>query len=99
MAEFRATDADQGADGEIRYSISSGNEDNFFGLVSPSNGTVVVKRSPILPRMYTLVITASDGGAPPRSANAMLVINVTASNQVDCSEPQYGKFQYFNKNA
>ena len=91
VAEFTATDADQGPDGEILYSITSGNEDSFFGLVEPNTGTVVVKQSPILPRMYTLVVTASDGGTPPRSATALLVVNVTASNLVDCSDPQYGE--------
>ena len=91
VAEFTATDADRGPDGEVLYSITSGNEDNFFGLVSPDVGTVVVKQSPILPRTYALVITASDGGTPPRSATALLVVNVTASNQVDCSDPQYGE--------
>ncbi len=91
ITRFTATDSDHGADGDVTFSIANGNEEQFFEIVSPTNATVQVKRSPILPGTYTLIVMATDGGDPSRSAEASLVVHVMASEHVDCSLPQYGR--------
>ena len=93
IAEPRASDDDHGPDGDISFSILSGNEDGFFNI-SAMFGTVTVARSPLIPRNYNLIITATDHGTPPLSSrmNATVVVMVTASVSVDCSnEQRYGE--------
>ena len=92
IAEPRANDPDHGPDGDITYSISSGNEDGFFNI-SAMFGTVTVVHSPLLPQTYTLTITATDHGTPPLSSrqNATVVVTVTASVPVNCNDQQYGE--------
>lgn len=89
---FQAFDQDLGPDGLLDYSITAGNEDDYFGLSGVGFGEVLVKRSPLNPGTYTLTITASDRGLPPRSSNATLVVHVTAIRDVDCLSDDYGKF-------
>ena len=62
------TDADTGVNGEISYSIISGNTDVAF-RVNVRTGEVSVNRGLILPQNstsedYTLVISCDDGGVP-----------------------------------
>ena len=92
IAEPRANDPDRGPDGVISFSILSGNEDGFFNI-SAMFGTVTVARSPLIPRKYTLIITATDHGTHPLSSrqNATVVVMVTASVPVDCNEQRYGE--------
>lgn len=89
VGEFVAQDHDEGADGDITYSITAGNNDGFFEFAVPSFGEVTVARSPILPHTYTLTITASDGGSPPFTASALLTVRVVATSDVDCTDPQF----------
>ena len=92
ITEPRASDPDRGPDGVIKFSILSGNEDGFFEI-SAMFGTVRVARSPLIPRTYTLIITATDHGTPPLSShqNATVVVMVTASVPVNCNEQRYGE--------
>ena len=90
VAEFTASDRDSGVDGEITYSITSGNEDGFFQIAVPSFGDVSVKRTPIHPQTYILTITAKDGGNPSLSDDVTLTVAVTATQDVDCTDPEYG---------
>ena len=90
VTDFEATDRDEGQDGRIDYSITAGNEDGFFDISGMGFGEVIVQRSPILPHTYTLTITATDHGAPPRSTNATLIIRVTTSQVVDCNLNEFG---------
>ena len=92
IAEPQANDGDGGPDGDISYSIISGNEDGFF-QIAPTFGTVTVQHSPLLAKDYTLTITATDHGNPHRSSlqNAVVVVMVIASTPVACSDPRYGK--------
>ena len=92
VTELHAVDPDGGSDGEITYSIISGNEDGFF-QISPAFGTVTVQHSPLLAKVYNLIITVTDHSTPPRSSrqNAVVVVNVIASTPVDCSDPRYSE--------
>ena len=91
MTDFEATDADVGQDGRIDYTITAGNQDGFFGISGAGFGEVIVQRTLILPYTFTLTITATDRGTPPKSTNATLIIHVATSNEVDCSENDFGK--------
>ena len=91
VTDFEATDADLGPDGRIDYAITAGNDDMFFGISGVGFGEVIVQISPLLAHTYTLTITASDHGTPRLSANATLIIHVTATTVVDCSENQFGQ--------
>ena len=90
MGAFRAIDADSGADGLVVYSITAGNEDGYFRATGNRYGEVVVGVTPINPHTYTLTVTASDEGTPPRSTNATLTVLVVASSQVDCDLSNFG---------
>ena len=90
VTDFEATDDDDGQDGRIDYTITAGNEDGFFGISRVWFREVIVRRIPILPHIYTLTITATDRGTPPRSANATLIIRVTTNQVVDCSTDDFG---------
>ncbi|XP_041461446.1 protocadherin Fat 4-like [Lytechinus variegatus] len=75
-----ATDADEGTNGEITYSIASGNTADSFGIFP--NGMVYVKRA--LDReqvdQYDLAIEATDGGVPSMTSTLMLEIIVLDEN-------------------
>ena len=90
MTDFEASDQDEGADGQIDYTITDGNDDMFFGISGLGFGEVIVQRSPILPHTYTLTITAADRGTPSLSTNATLIVHVTATTDVDCTLNEFG---------
>ena len=54
-------------------------------------GEVIVRKSPINPHTYHLTITASDRGNPSRSSTAIVIVNVIATNEVNCTETDFGK--------
>ena len=85
----KATDQDRGSAGEISYSISHGNEHQFF-LIDKA-GDVKVATSPLLPGLYSLTIVATDGGSPPLSVSGVLTVTVTAVGEVDCHSQAYGE--------
>lgn len=88
-----ATDADAGSNGDIIYSITSGNTNGAFS-VNPSTGAL----SPVGPldreteSSYTLVITANDQGASPRSG--MTTINVVVTDLND-NDPMFNPMSYY----
>ena len=90
VTDFEATDLDEGQDGRIDYTITAGNEERFFGISGIGFGEVIVEMTPIFPQTYTLTVTATDRGSPPRSADATLIIHVTTSEMVDCTWNQFG---------
>lgn len=85
-----AHDMDDGADGLIDYSITSGNDDGYFAISGAGFGEVVVQQTPINPHTYTLTISAADRGDPPRSTRAVLTVHVVSSSDVDCNVDNYG---------
>ena len=85
----KATDQDLGPAGEISYSISHGNKNQFF-LIDEA-GDVRVATSPLLPKVYSLTIVATDHGSPPLSVSGVLTVTVTAVGEVDCQTQAYGE--------
>ena len=77
LGEINATDEDAGSNGQIHYLISSGNVAGTFSI-DPSTGRLVVLTplSWILAPNYNLAIVAQDGGTPPLSDTAVVVVTV-----------------------
>ncbi|XP_060602144.1 cadherin-23-like isoform X2 [Ruditapes philippinarum] len=90
-----ATDADHGHDGDVTYSITSGNTDGLFA-VNPSTGdvTLVGALDRETTQTYTLTIKATDGGTNPsaRTADYTLTVQVNDVNDVTpiCTSSLYG---------
>ena len=78
-----ASDADLGANGRISYAIVEGNSENKFGIFP--DGYLFVKSH--LDReerdYYSLTVSCSDNGSPPRSSEVPVIIHVIDEN--DCS--------------
>lgn len=76
-----ATDSDSGKNGQVTYSITSGNIANTF-YINPKTGTITLRRH--LDRetvpTYRLTIQATDGGVPPRSSQIDVSIYVSDIN-------------------
>lgn len=75
-----ASDADLNLNGMISYAITEGNFEGNFGIFP--DGYLYVKNS--LDRedkdYYSLIVTARDGGEPPRSSTVSVVIHVIDEN-------------------
>jgi hypothetical protein len=75
-----ATDVDVGRNSLVDYSIVDGNEDGKFGIFP--DGMLFLKRA--LDRettdYYGLTVVARDGGSPPRSSSASVVVRVMDEN-------------------
>ena len=83
VAVISADDPDDGDNACLSYAIISGNEDDLFEMVTPSEGRLAVKRSLLAAtttwRLFTLHVEVTDGGMPPLSTSAILNIVVDAS--------------------
>ena len=74
IIQLLASDGDDGANAELKYSIVSGNDDFTFSL-DPWTGSLSLARSldfESTTRTYVLRFQVTDLGAPPRSAVSML---------------------------
>ena len=87
VIQVQATDQDLGDNAKITYSITGGNSLGFFDINSET-GDVRVAKSLDLETVthaaglsYTLTITATDSGQPPRSTSASLSITITSVNE------------------
>lgn len=81
-----ASDADLGANGRVSYAITEGDADGKFGVFP--DGYLYV-RSPLDREerdYYSLVVTASDAGATPRSSQVPVVVHVVDEND---NAPQF----------
>ncbi|XP_046394946.1 protocadherin-like wing polarity protein stan isoform X2 [Ischnura elegans] len=81
IATVRATDADEGPNGAVRYTIISGNPQSQFSIDGLSGEVSLVKPLDFesVPS-YRLVIRAQDGGSPSRSNTTQLTISVADVN-------------------
>ncbi|CAG0879401.1 unnamed protein product [Cyprideis torosa] len=77
---LNAFDEDQGLNGLVSYAITTGNEDEMFGIFP--DGHLYVKRE--LDRetkdYYAFTVEASDSGAIPRRSSVSLVVHVVDEN-------------------
>lgn len=94
VTSLSATDADEGSNAEVRYSIMSGNENGTFEMNS-KNGVLSTIRSldrETTPK-YNLVIRASDLGVPSQFTDKDLDITVLDinDNTPTFSEASYSK--------
>lgn len=81
-----ASDADLGVNGKISYYISEGNTDSKFGIFP--DGYLYVK-SPLDREdkdYYSLTLTVTDHGKPPRSSQVPVVVHVLDEND---NSPQF----------
>ena len=87
IANFGAFDNDNGRDGEISYSIYSGNDLQHFSINASSGAiyTDVILDSEII-SSYQLVVVATDNGVPPRSGTVSVQITVIDQND---NAPQF----------
>lgn len=88
----KASDEDDGPNGIVRYSISSGNTGKEF-QIHPILGTISILRSLDFDTIqeYRLNITARDLGFKPKEATATLTIILTDIND---NAPMFNKKQY-----
>ncbi|CAG2220021.1 unnamed protein product [Mytilus edulis] len=77
-----ATDADFGSNGNIKYYIWSGGQDNF--AINADNGAITVSTRKNLDydniKLYNVTIHARDEGGPPRTGTASVLVTITDAN-------------------
>ncbi|RVE67603.1 hypothetical protein OJAV_G00104590 [Oryzias javanicus] len=79
-----ASDADDGSNGQIRFSISGGNTNSDFRIDSVTGVISVAKRLDRESRSsYSLVVQAADRGSSPRVDHA--TVNIVLLDVNDCS--------------
>ena len=97
VATFQCTDADNGTNGQISYSIPGGNIDGAFQM-NPVTGVVQVANLLILPQNiasypYQITIQCSDHGVPIKSNVTLAYFNVYQAL------PNFTSVAYVNENA
>ncbi|XP_067684509.1 protocadherin Fat 4-like [Haliotis asinina] len=70
-----ATDEDVGVYGDIVYTVTSGNEEGIF-VIGWKDGVMKMVTSPTAD-LYTLTVTAKDGGVPSRIGQMTVTVRVT----------------------
>ncbi|CAL8121926.1 unnamed protein product [Orchesella dallaii] len=81
IATVSATDADEGVNAALRYSIIGGNNQNHFSIDSLTGEVSLIKTLDYeATRSFRLNIRAIDNGNPTRSNNTQLVVNVIDEN-------------------
>ncbi|OQV23975.1 Protocadherin-like wing polarity protein stan [Hypsibius exemplaris] len=92
IVQLHAIDEDHGLNGQIRFSIVSGNPNGQF-ILDPTTGDLKVG-APLdyeSERRYRLVIRIQDLGSPPRSNTTTCTIEVLDSND---NEPKFSTNMY-----
>ena len=81
IAEIVATDADEGANSQIRYSITGGNTNDAFSI-DASSGQLSLSMPLDYERTesYRLTVRAQDGGSPPKSNSTTVLIRIIDVN-------------------
>ena len=86
------TDDDIGSNGELVFTISSGNEDDTFEVFDGGSfRTLQVLDFDEGTRRYELAVNVSDSGTPPRSIEVNVVVLVEAVNEFS---PELGETHY-----
>ena len=94
ITNFGAFDRDSGRDGEISYSINSGNKFEHFSI---NTSTGVIYTNVVLDwesiSSYQLLVVATDNGVPSRNGTA--VVRIIVANLND-NAPQFAQDTIFN---
>lgn len=86
------TDDDIGSNGELIFTISSGNEDGAFEVLEDGSfQTLQVLDFDEGTRRYELTVNVSDSGTSPRSIEVTVVVLVEAVNEFS---PEFGETDY-----
>ncbi|XP_075905067.1 protocadherin Fat 4-like isoform X2 [Nelusetta ayraudi] len=91
VVKVEAEDADADINGQIKYSIDFGNEQDYFSIDNTGNITLA-KTIPVEAHQteeFLLVVTATDGGVVPRSTSVQ--VQITA---VGDTKPQFNQDRY-----
>ncbi|KAK2155345.1 hypothetical protein LSH36_242g04003 [Paralvinella palmiformis] len=92
IISLKAMDGDQGYNGRLVYVIASGNVDDVFTMNTYSGDLVVLSEIDREKReQYTLNISVSDMGSPPKSTYKILEIHV---DDVNDNSPVFEKTEY-----
>ncbi|XP_063064688.1 protocadherin Fat 4-like [Engraulis encrasicolus] len=87
VVKVEATDADEGVNGEVTYSIDAGNEDDHFTL-DENSGDITLAKVIILEdntvKRFSLYVTARDGGEISRASSVLVAIQAPGN-----SDPQF----------
>ncbi|XP_078678305.1 protocadherin Fat 4-like [Branchiostoma floridae x Branchiostoma belcheri] len=81
IVSVTVTDADIGTNADITYTITAGNSESKFNVLT--NGAVVLADTLNYESttQYTLTVTATDAGNPPLSSDATVSVTVGAVNE------------------
>ena len=79
--QLSCSDADEGTNGDIIFTIQSGNEGNVFEILA--DGSIVVTQTLDfeITQEYELLVAVSDSGNPPLSVNVTVVVIVQPVNE------------------
>nr|XP_008302668.1 PREDICTED: protocadherin Fat 4-like [Stegastes partitus] len=92
LASVEAEDPDAGVNGQIKYSIDFGNQDDYFSIDENTGAISLMKTIPLQAHktlQFLLFITARDGGVVSRSASAQVEILAFGD-----SKPQFAQSTY-----
>lgn len=98
VARLVATDADEGPNAELTYSIAHGNEERVFN-VDPTTGVITVSSTgpglDVDRHVYRLIVSVTDNGSPRLAAVADLDVLVVVSTASELSSSSEGGSQSF----
>ena len=92
LISFACSDEDVGSNGEIDFNITTGNDMDTFSISSDGIVELVKPLDFETDSTYNLTIVCFDGGNPPLSASATLLVAVTGVNEYP---PQFNRSAYF----
>ncbi|XP_030290590.1 cadherin EGF LAG seven-pass G-type receptor 2-like [Sparus aurata] len=93
LVQVEAKDVDDGANGQITYSIDFGNTDGYFSIEEKTGMIRLAKAIPLVEKRileFPLYVTARDGGSVSRSTTAQVIIRALPTNE----PPQFSKPLY-----
>ncbi|XP_071359727.1 protocadherin Fat 4 isoform X2 [Trachinotus anak] len=92
LVKVEAEDPDAGVNGQIKYSIGFGNQNDYFSMDENTGAITLTKVIPLeanKPLQFLLFITATDGGVVSRFASAQVEILAVGD-----SKPQFTQSTY-----
>ncbi len=86
ITQLTCADSDSGSNQELTYTIISGNEQGQFGI--SSSGQITFESTSLLDfdqgtRLFELTVKCMDAGLPRRSAEVLVVLEVTGVNDFE----------------